>query len=179
MQSYHDIAKLRFEQGRYDDAVPMYRKSIGAYQDRLANLLKDDPRDAKRSVADQLVQQQMELADCYRAAAKYKPAELLYRDGLKTLSEGDPKNIVEHAHVQSELGDVLAIERKYPEAEALYKQAMPVFESNRVPVYLLDLLQDYETLLRATNRSADAEKIEAQIHGVREKEMQAVVRGGK
>ncbi|HEY9776739.1 MAG TPA: tetratricopeptide repeat protein [Planktothrix sp.] len=167
--SYQNLADTKYLHGHYADAVPLFKKAIDSYNSELKRMTAE-----KIAVSEKLVKEQMNLADCYRADGKYKLAEAAYRDALKTLDSNHDDNKLMRAHVQSELGDTLCIEAKYSEAEAVYKEALPVLEKYNATDILVDLLQDYDALMRATNRTSEAERLEGKLAAIRQQEIKAV-----
>lgn len=167
--SYQNLADTKYLLGHYDDAVPLFKKAIGSYNAELKHMTT-----AQREACEEMIKEQMNLADCYRAEGKYKLGETEYRDALKTLDVNHDDNKLVRAHIQSELGDCLCIESKYAQAEAFYKEALPVLEKYNATDILVDLLQDYDALMRATNRTAEAEKLEARLKAIRAQEAKAV-----
>lgn len=63
----------------------------------------------------------------------------------------------------NDLGNLYRDEGKYPDSEALYKQAMVVAGESIGATHpdLVGILRDYEILLRKINRIEEADKIES------------------
>ena len=158
--TYHDLALLEYARGHYRAAEPMFRRSIDAQIHCLKRAHAISDGQAVGQACEDLVKEKSCLADCYRADLKYKQAESLYRSALQDEHDAGQEGSVLHANIQHELGDVLSLQGRYAEAEALYKKALPVLETNRCDDMLLDLLQDYDVLLRITNRTPETVPLE-------------------
>jgi tetratricopeptide (TPR) repeat protein len=178
-ESYQNLADTKYLHGHYEDAVPLFKHAIESYGEELKRMPSSTNDQNRRDLCEQMVKEQMSLADCYRAEGKYKLGEALYRAAFKTLDDSHDDNKLARAHIQSELGDCLSVEARYAEAEAMYKEALPVLEKYNATDILVDLLQDYDALMRATNRGAEAEKLEAKLAAIRAQEAQAVTRANK
>jgi len=172
--TYHDLAMLRYDQGRYQEAEPFFKNGIASYESYVKQLGKD--ANAKKQCLVALREQVKEmstLADCYRAEGKYKLADVLYRSAMKDMEQWGQQDTVLYASMLSELADVLSMQKKYTEAEALYKQCQPILEHHNALEYLVDLYQDYDALLRVTNRNDEAEAMEKKIEKARQLEHRA------
>ena len=165
--SYDNVADIKYKSGHYADAEPFYKKSI-------ANLEKCVTRDALTHVSQaeqlklkrELIDEMSEMADCYRAETKYFEAEQIYKQALTVENGADLEAEVQKASIKSDLGDVLSLQGKYDEAEKLYKEALPVFEKAHNDRLSLDLLEDYDALLRMTKRTKEADAMEDRIKSI-------------
>lgn len=165
-ESAGEIANLKYQRGEYVDAVPYYREAVDYLQKYLASATIHD--EAQRcKLRQKLAEYMLYLADCYRAEANYVKTEATYRKAL-ALDLGTATDAeLQYAHLQAELGDVLNIEGRYNEAESLYKKALPVLEKANREDLLLEVLQDYDSLLRFNGRSQEAESLELRIRQLR------------
>jgi tetratricopeptide (TPR) repeat protein len=162
--SYDNVADTKYKAGHFADAEPYYKKSIACLQrcvtrDALMRPGQDEQLKLKRELINEL----SDLADCYRAETKYFEAEQTYRQAVATTNGTDQDAQVQKAIVKSRLGDVLSLQNKFDEAEKLYKESLPVFEKAHNDRLTLDLLEDYDALLRMTKRSKEADAMEDRI----------------
>jgi tetratricopeptide (TPR) repeat protein len=162
--SYDNVADTKYKAGHYADAEPYYKKSIACLQrcvtrDAAMRVAQDEQLKMRR----ELINEMDEMADCYRAETKYFEAEQIYRQALATENGADLDAEVQKANVKSRLGDVLSLQNKFDEAEKLYKESLPVFEKAHNDRLILDLLEDYDALLRMTKRAKEADAMEDRI----------------
>ncbi len=163
--SYDHVADAKYLGGHYADAEPYYKKSIDCLQKCLEQS-GQSTEEEKHKLKKMLYHQMSDLADCYRAEAKYADAEAIYRQVLAIDFGSDSEAQVKKATIQSQLGDILSLQGKYDEAERFYKTALPVFEKAGNEKLVLDLLEDYDALLRMTDRRAEADAMEDRIKNI-------------
>ncbi len=80
-------------------------------------------------------------------------------------------------HAANHLGELYRLQGRYAEAEPLYKRALAIKEKFLGPEHPevatslnnLGLLLNYSVLLRATDRSDEAERMEARAKAIRAK----------
>ncbi len=80
-------------------------------------------------------------------------------------------------HAANNLGELYRLQGRYAEAEPLYKRALAIKEKVLGPEHPevatslnnLGLLLNYSVLLRATDRSDEAERMEARAKAIRAK----------
>ncbi len=165
--SYDNVAEAKYKSGHYADAEPYYKKSIASLQRCIARMAVTHVSATEQlKLKRELIDEMSELADCFRAETKYSDAEQIYRQALSTDNGNDIDADLQKAKVKSQLGDVLSLQGKYAESERLYKEALPVFEKAHNDRMTLDLLEDYDALLRITNRSQEADSMEDRIKSI-------------
>jgi tetratricopeptide (TPR) repeat protein len=162
--SYDNVADTKYKAGHYADAEPYYKKSIACLQrcvtrDALMKAAQQEQLKLKR----ELISEMSDLADCYRAETKYVDAEQIYRQAVAITSGKDLDAEVQKAIVKSRLGDVLSLQNRFDEAEKLYKECLQVFEKAHNDRLTLNLLENYDALLRITKRSKEADAMEDRI----------------
>jgi tetratricopeptide (TPR) repeat protein len=112
------------------------------------------------------------LANLAAARQRYAEAEQLELRALGILEKTRGPSDVRVAVAVLGLADLYAVQAKNTEAEAAYQRALAVFERSvgREHAIVATVLERYAALLRKTNRSADAERLEARVHEIREKQ---------
>ncbi|MCI0355764.1 MAG: tetratricopeptide repeat protein [Acidobacteria bacterium] len=152
------LAELYMAAGRYTDAEAMFQRMSAAMEKFYG---KDAPM---------LDLVWTRLGDAARAQERYADAEAAYQRAIKVAGTDNPFR--DAALVG--LAEVFAAQGKYKEAEPLFQQAMAAQAEVLGPENpdLIATLGKYAALLRATNRAAEAAKLEA-----RAKKIKAVTEG--
>jgi tetratricopeptide (TPR) repeat protein len=111
------------------------------------------------------------LANLAAARKRYPEAEQLDLRALAILEKSRGPSDVRVAVAVLGLADLYAVQAKNAEAEAAYQRALAIFERSvgREHAIVATVLERYAALLRKTNRPADAERLEARVHEIREK----------
>jgi tetratricopeptide (TPR) repeat protein len=147
------LADLYMAAGRYPDAEVMYRRMIAAMEKFYG---KDAPM---------LDMVWTRLGDAARLQQRYADAEANYQRSLAAAGKDNPFR--DAALVG--LADTFTAQGKYKEAEPLYQQAIAAQEEVLGPENpdLVGTLEKYAALLRATNRAAEAAKMEARAKKIK------------
>ncbi|MBI3041197.1 MAG: CHAT domain-containing protein [Betaproteobacteria bacterium] len=155
----NNLAALYQTQGRYAEAEPLYRRSLGIAEKALG----PDHRDVGQSLNN--------LAELYRGQGRYAEAEPLYRRslGIREKALGP-----DHPDVGGSLNNLAGLYRaqgRFAEAEPLYRRSLRILEKALgqdhpdVGVSLNNLAELY----REQGRFAEAEPLYRLSLGIREK----------
>jgi tetratricopeptide (TPR) repeat protein len=130
----------------------------------LEKLDQHQQRDARTRLAKSL----NNMAALYHTQSKYKMAEDLYNRclDLKISLYGE-----EHVEVAINLHNLAAVhcaKRRWAMAEPLFKRAMEIRETALGPDHcdLVPILNNYALMLRRTNRTEEADQMEARANGI-------------
>ena len=114
--SLNQLATLYRSQGKYNEAEPLYLRSLSIYEKQLG---ENHP-----NIATSL----NNLAGLYKNQGKYNEAEPLY---LRSLSIREKQLGEDHPHVAASLNNLALLydsQGKYNEAESLYQRALQICE---------------------------------------------------
>lgn len=154
--SVNNLGALYEKQGFVDQAEPLYQQSLEAREKILG---KDHP-DVAQSLNN--------LASVYQRQRRYSEAEMLYK---RALSIWEKTRGPRHYKVAGGLGNLATLyqaQGKYTEAERAYQTSIGIWEDSVGDhPYLLRTLDNYSTLLRATNRPAEAAAVEGRAAALR------------
>jgi len=106
--------------------------------------------------------------DAYERA-DYNRAQKMFATAVKEaerFGDQDPRL----ARSLNDLAAAYAVQGKYPEAEPLYQRSLAILKQVRGPDHadVATVLLNYAELLQATNRGAEAAKLEARAKAIRE-----------
>ncbi len=147
------LAELYMDAGRYADAEQTFRRV-------LASMEKFAGPDAP--LVDLVLTR---LGDAARLQQRYADAEAFYRRAMKAGGEDNP---FRDAPLVG-LAETLTAQAKYKEAEPLFQEAIQIQEEMLGPENpdLVRTLEQYAALMRATNRAAEAAKLEARAKKIK------------
>jgi tetratricopeptide (TPR) repeat protein len=152
------LGKQLGEQGEYDETEPLYRRAL--------KITEEEYGPVHSRVLDCL----SSLAELLRKRARYDEAELLCRRvvGARDKSSVSP---VDQAEALDNLAAVLTDERKFPEAEELFRQALAICEKELGPEHrkTSTKLNNLASLLWQQERYAEAEPLYRRALGIDEK----------
>jgi tetratricopeptide (TPR) repeat protein len=114
--SLNQLATLYRSQGKYNEAEPLYLRSLSISEKQLG----ENHPDVATSLNN--------LAELYRNRGKYEEAEPLY---LRSLSIREKQLGEDHPHVAASLNNLAELYRnrgKYEEAEPLYLRSLSIYE---------------------------------------------------
>jgi tetratricopeptide (TPR) repeat protein len=145
----NDLALVYADQSRYEEAEPLYRRSLEIKEKTLG---KDHP-----SVATTL----NNLAGLYRQQGRYEEAEPLYKRSLEIWEQSLGK---EHPYVAAALNNLAGLYRhqgRYAEAEPLYKRSLEIRENKLGKDHpsVATTLNNLAELYRQQGRYAKAEPL--------------------
>ena len=158
-----DIGQIELDQGKYPDVEKRFKQALQLYKSpqrgagvgRKALLPAPDPI----SYASLLVS----LAKVSRAQQHSGEAESYLREALPILEAAGPANLLA-AKVSGQMASLYVDQGQYEKAEPLFNQALPILKGALGPsaadADYAAILQSYAVLLRKTNRSAEAARIE-------------------
>ncbi len=176
-QSLNNLALLYDSQGRYAEAEPLHKRSLAI---REKSLGKNHPL-----VALSL----NNLAALYCSHAQYAEAEALHKRALAIREKSLGKDHPDVAISLNNLGGLYKTQGHYVKAEPLYIRALEIYEITRsgwlavLPArwaakrkalgpdqsLVATSLENYAALLRETQRTANAEEMEARAKAIRAK----------
>ncbi len=147
------LEELYNVQGKYAEAGLVQRRAL-AIDDRKLNTDAPD-----------------QLALVYFTQGKYADAEPLYKFTLQLFEKLSSKEPGMYSNVGRACHNLAALykaQKRYAEAEPLYQRSLQIDEqrSRRNYPELVAILREYATLLRKTNRTTEAEKLEARAKAV-------------
>ncbi len=142
------LAELYMDAGRYAEAEQMFLRMQAAME--------------KFGMADLLLTR---LGDAARLQQHYAGAEAFYQRAVKASGKDNP---FRDAPLVG-LAEVFAAQGKYKEAEPLFQEAIAAQEEVLGPENpdLVRTLESYAALMRATNRAAEAAKLEARAKKIK------------
>ena len=145
----NDLAVVYNSQGRYEEAEPLYKRSLEIWEKALG---KEHPH-----VAATL----NNLAELYRTQGRYEEAEPLYKRSLEIWEKALGK---EHPHVAAALNNLAALyykQGRYEEAEPLYKRSLEIREEKLGKDHpdVATTLNNLAALYRAQGRYEEAEPL--------------------
>ena len=151
-RAVENLAELYMAAGRYADAEVMFKRV-------LASMEKVTGPDAP--LVDLVLTR---LGDAARLQQHYADAEAAYQRAVKA-----GKDSPFHDAPLVGLAEVYTAQRKYKEAEPLFQEAIAAQEEMLGPENpdLVRTLESYAALLRATNRAAEAAKLEARANKIK------------
>ena len=150
------LAALYTKQKKYSEAEEAFERALQIQESALGPAHPD------------VVATIEKLGSLYKEQGEYSKAELRYKKAL-TIREGSNQEKIELVLTLRALAEVYSNEEKYSEAEVLLKRALNIIESTlgQDHVILIPILQTYESLLRKTNRDAEAMRIKARVDSIR------------
>lgn len=155
VNSINNLAKVYYYQGKYDEAEPLYQKLLETY--------KKSPNASPTGLAWYTKNYALLLY----ARGKKAEAEQLFQSALAIFAKEDDDG--DAAYSLYELAELYRRQKKYDEAEPLYKDALARMERAAKPDRgrYVAALEKYAALLRQTNREAEASSAEARAREVR------------
>jgi tetratricopeptide (TPR) repeat protein len=159
-RSYADLARVLYHQGRYADAEPLAAWAL--------SVRESHPRG--KITPDAVFQSLYTLALIHIAQEHFNLAEPLLRRALEIQEREVGPNHIHTAATVDELAGVCAEQRKFKDAELLYKRAIALFQ-RITPDENLDLAacaERYAAMLERMDRPADAAKFREQAKKIRE-----------
>jgi len=154
--SLHNLANLYRDQGRYADAEPFYRRSRTIWEEQLG---PGHPRLSTSYFA---------AAELYRRQGRDAEAEPLY---LRSLAIDEPTLGANHylvAETMIRLAHVYREQGKFADAESLYERAVTGLEGRPgQEARLAEALEGHARLLRATDRTDQADALDARVRELR------------
>lgn len=154
-QSLNNLAKDYYYQGKYVEAEPLYIKAIS-----ISQKLKDpSPSDWAWYTKN--------YALLLYAQGKTAQAEPLFEKARKFFAENQRDRDV--AFSLYELAELYRRQKKYEEAEAWFKKAIPLMEkaSGQNQYEVATTLDKYAALLRETGRESEAIPFEARVKEIK------------
>jgi tetratricopeptide (TPR) repeat protein len=146
-------------QRRYAEAVPLLERAL-AIQEKAGG--PDDP-----IVAVFL----SHLATCYQHLQKYDQAEVMLKRALEVTKKAGSPNEVVVANAMTNLAALYSVQKHYDQAEPLYQQALECYEkaaaSKLRDMSTAKVLEKYAELLLATDRPAEALKLQERAEALR------------
>ncbi|HMB05209.1 MAG TPA: tetratricopeptide repeat protein [Isosphaeraceae bacterium] len=157
----HNLGTLYLDQGKFAEAEPLFKQVLNI---REKSLGPEHPDVATSLEA---------LGALYAKQGKHAEAETYLKRALaiyeKTLGP-------DHPHVArccAKMGLVCCDQGRNDEADSCCNRAVTIYEkAGSDPAGLAKALDDYASVLRKTNRAAEAEKVEARARAIREKQGQ-------
>ncbi len=154
--TWNNLADLYRAQARYGEAEPLYRRAL----ESLVEILGP----AHLRVAGGLDN----LAGFYLDQGSYGEAEPLYWSAATivedTLGPGHPAI----GSILAGLAEIYHQQDQYAEAEPLYRRVLTILEHfGPEDIRFAELLEDYATLLRQTERGAAAAEMESRARAIR------------
>jgi tetratricopeptide (TPR) repeat protein len=114
--SLNQLAILYNSQGKYNEAEPLYRRSLSIREKQLGENHPD------------FAQSLNNLADLYYSQGKYEEAELLYRRSLSIWEKQLGENHPDVATSLNNLAELYRSQGRYKEVEPLYMRSLSIYE---------------------------------------------------
>jgi tetratricopeptide (TPR) repeat protein len=156
-KSLNNLAKDYYYLGKYDLAEPLYLRAIATSQ-KLRTMSATAVAWYKKNYALLLY-----------AQGKKGQAEPLFKEAMDIFVQN--KHARDAAFSQYELAELYRRQKKYDEAEGLFKKAIPAMENapGHVQYELAVILAKYASLLRETGRETEALPLEARAKELKSK----------
>lgn len=140
-------------------AMELYEKALAAAR----KFGETDPRLDKTLVS---------VERYYESQKNWTKAELICRQMLAVREKSMGVEHLGYAQTLNNLGVVLTMESKFPEAEQDFAKALKIVETNMglENRYVAMILENYGPLLRKMNRSADADKMDKRLRDIQSAE---------
>jgi tetratricopeptide (TPR) repeat protein len=153
----HSLGWLALQQHQYEQGEQFLRQGLA-----LAEGLKEEGRLDKGLCLD-------ELGDLYLHRGMAAQAETLHRQAVAVLEGLGPGEERYLACALLSLGDDCYDRHQYAEAEAHLRRALALREKHQGPTHprLVECLDAYADVLKATGRAAQATEMEARIRAIR------------
>ncbi|WP_417913250.1 tetratricopeptide repeat protein [Candidatus Electronema sp. TJ] len=145
----NDLAVVYYSQGRYEEAEPLYKRSLEIWEKALG---KEHPH-----VAATL----NNLAELYRTQGRYEEAVPLYKRSLEIWEKALGK---EHPHVAAALNNLAGLyqtQGRHEDAEPLFKRSLEIVEISlgKEHPHVATTLNNLAALYRAQGRYEEAEPL--------------------
>jgi tetratricopeptide (TPR) repeat protein len=155
----NDMGLKLYEAGHYDQAEPLYQRSLAI----LEKTLGIDHPDVAASLDN--------LAGLYQGQAKYQQAEPLYQRSLAIFEKNLGKD---HREVAPSLGNLAGLyyaQGKYREAEPLFQRSLAIYEKalGKDHPDVAQILNNLAELYRTQGKYSEAEPLYQRSLAIREK----------
>ncbi|PZV28257.1 MAG: pilus assembly protein PilF [Snowella sp.] len=159
--SLNGLAFLYYSQGKYDEAEPLYLRSLSIYE----NQLGENHPDFANSLNN--------LAALYHSQGKYDETEPLY---LRSLSIREKQLGENHPDVATSLNNLASLynfQGKYDEAEPLYLRSLSIWEKQLAENHpnFAAALNNLAELYRTQGKYNEAEPLYLRSLSIREKQL--------
>ena len=155
-----NLAVLHLLQGRYAEAEPLYKRSVG------------NPRKGGRDRGPRPGRPcSTTSAEVYRLQGRYAEAEPLYRRSLAIAEKAQGPDGPDAATPLNNLGLLYQAQRRYAEAEPLHKRSVTILEKALGPDHpsVATMLNNLAELYRTQGRYAEAEPLYKRSLAISEK----------
>jgi tetratricopeptide (TPR) repeat protein len=162
-----NLAEVQYARRELDESKKLFERAVHSYE-RLAGV--DDPRRAK--VLERLGRN-------YHVLGKRAEAGKSYQESLAIREKLFGPEHSETARSVFNLAEFYQFEKQYKEAELLYRRLIEIqVKSATAEELIAQARSRYACLLRKTDRTDEAERIEGSIDAVRPKDQQSPVDSG-
>jgi tetratricopeptide (TPR) repeat protein len=160
-ENLNNLALLYFAQGKYEEAEPLYLRSLAILEKQLG---ENHP-----NVATSL----NNLAALYKTQEKYKEAEPLYLRSLAILEKQLGENHPDVATSLNNLAILYRVQGKYEEAEPLYLRSLSIREKQLGENHpdVATSLNNLAILYRVQGKYAETEPLYLRALSIREKQL--------
>jgi tetratricopeptide (TPR) repeat protein len=160
-ENLNNLALLYFTQGKYEEAEPLYLRSLSIRESQLG---ENHP-----NVAESL----NNLAELYRAQGKYAEAEPLYLRSLSIRESQLGENHPDVAQSLNNLAELYCTQGKYAEAEPLMERSLSIYEKQLGENHLdvASCLNNLGLLYKFQGKYETAEELYLRSLSIREKQL--------
>lgn len=146
-----DLGYIRIRQGKLDEAQKLFDSAIESWNQTGAGCGELHP------MWDHIVW-------LYSRQQRSDKVEAAYKQVLRDLQTAEEQDDFHYFYYSLGLGDLYVAEKRYAEAEPLFKRTIDADGSPEVnPTLMGHALYSYHTLLVATGRAAEAAKVQTQF----------------
>lgn len=141
------LVKVYSAENKFAEAEPFFKRVLTVYEKNhledlaLASLLNN-------------------LGGVYLVQEKFTEAEPFFKRGLEIRSKKLGSTHPESVTAQNNLASLYIVQKRFPEAEKILQDSITIIKKNEGPVPLMiNLLENYATVLQALKQDDEAEKI--------------------
>ncbi|HTV01548.1 MAG TPA: tetratricopeptide repeat protein, partial [Luteitalea sp.] len=147
-KTLHNLALVRHDQGKYDDAEVLHRQAISL-------------RRALAPQGDEVLSSLSGLAQTLRSQSRYAEAEAVYREVLTARRARLPAHHPSVIGTQRQLAQVLNYQDRNDEAERLFRESLRGADEVLAPTHpdTIGIVNDLASLLHDRRRYDDAEPL--------------------
>ena len=154
------LAEAYAAEVRYAEAEPLYIRAL-AIREKASPPGTPSYPEVAESLDD--------LGSLYMIERKFALAEPLFERALEIRQKTEPSNAPHSALSLDHLAAAYTMQGKYAKAEPLFIQALVVIEKYPGNPLVITILRDYAEFLRLTDRTAEADKMNARAQALRDK----------
>jgi tetratricopeptide (TPR) repeat protein len=145
---------------RYPEAEPLYTRAL-AIREKASPPGTPSYPEVAESLDD--------LGSLYMRERKFVLAEPLFERALDIRQKTEPSNAPHSVLSLDHLAAVYTMQGKYAKAEPLFTQALIILGKYPGNPLVITILRDYAEFLRLTDRTAEADKMNARAQALRDK----------